>query len=99
MANFKYALRLIRSNGTLQELQVKYLYNSGKNKPEPVKFDSFPNAQNVKIAVTGNILPVDYTAPDGTPADFNAAILAEIGRFLKINIKVFRKRAFIITNG
>ncbi len=86
--NFNYALRLMSKNGTLQELQVKYLSNPGKNEPEPVKFDSFPNAQKVKIAVTGDLPPVDYTAPDGTPAGFNAAILAEIGRLLKINIEI-----------
>ena len=78
----------MRRNGTLQELQEKYLSNPGKNEPEPVKFDLFPNAQKVIFAVTGDIPPIDYTAPDGTPAGFNAAILAEIGRLLKINIEI-----------
>ncbi|MBQ7577653.1 MAG: transporter substrate-binding domain-containing protein [Synergistaceae bacterium] len=86
--NFNYALRLMRRNGTLQDLQAKYLYNPGKIEPEPVKFDLFPNAQKVKFAVTGDIPPIDYTAPDGTPAGFNAALLAEIGRLLKINIEI-----------
>ena len=31
--------------------------------------------------------PIDYIAPDGTPAGYNTAILSEIGRRLKVNIK------------
>ena len=91
--NFNYALRLLRQNGTLQNLQDKYLANPGKNTPESIKFDSFPNAQKVIFAVTGDIPPIDYTAPDGTPAGFNAAILAEIGRLLKINIEIINVQA------
>ena len=53
-----------------------------------VKFDSFPDAPTVKIAVTGDIPPIDYVAPDGKAAGFNAVILAEIGRRMEINIEL-----------
>ena len=91
--NFNYALGLMSRNGTLQALREKYLSNPGKNTPEEIKFDSFPNAEKIKIAVTGDIPPIDYTAPDGTPAGFNAALLAEIGRLLKINIEIVNTNA------
>ncbi|MBQ6774465.1 MAG: transporter substrate-binding domain-containing protein [Synergistaceae bacterium] len=47
-----------------------------------------PEAPTIKIAVTGDIPPIDYVAPDGNAAGFNAVILAEIGRRLKINIEL-----------
>lgn len=32
--------------------------------------------------------PLDYIAPDGTPAGFNTALLAEIGKRLKVNVEL-----------
>ena len=86
--NFNYTLRNMRKDGTLEELLTKYLYNPGKIESEAVKLESFPNADTVKIAVTGDMPPIDYVAPNGNLAGFNAAILAEIGRRLKINIEI-----------
>ena len=69
-------------------IQEKYLLNPGADELESVKFDSFPNAPTIKIAVTGDVPPIDYVAPDGKAAGFNVAILAEIGRKMKINIEL-----------
>ncbi len=85
--NFNTAIRSMRKDGTLSELATKYCANPGKDSPEAVKFDTFPNAETVRVAVTGDFPPMDYVAADGTPAGFSTAVLAEIGRRLKINIK------------
>ena len=63
---------------------------NGNNDPSvaSVKFDFFPGAETVRIAVTGDMPPLDYIAPDGRPAGFNTALLAEIGRRLKINVEL-----------
>ena len=37
---------------------------------------------------TGALLPMDYVAADGTPAGFNTAILAELGKRLNVNIEL-----------
>lgn len=85
---FNNALAFMKQDGTLEELQAKYLSHPGKYEFESVKFDSFPDAPTIKIAVTGDIPPIDYVAPDGKAAGFNAVILAEIGRRMKINIEL-----------
>ena len=56
-------------------------------------FEKFPDAETVKIAVTGDMPPIDYIAADGTPAGFNTALLAEIGKRLKVNIELLSVNA------
>ena len=53
-----------------------------------VAFEKFEGAETIKVAVTGDLPPIDYVAADGTPAGFNTAILAEIGKRLKVNIEL-----------
>lgn len=84
---FNTAIRNMRKDGTLNDLVEKYCATPGKDEPEAVKFDEFPRAETVRVAVTGDMPPMDYVAADGTPAGFSTAVLAEIGRRLKVNIK------------
>lgn len=86
-SNFNTALSNMRKDGTLSELVAKYCANPGQDSPETVKFDTFSDAQTVRVAITGDFPPMDYVAVDGTPAGFSTAVLAEIGRRLKLNIK------------
>ena len=85
---FNDALSEMRKDETLRKLQEEYLSYPGKTEPKPVKFEAFPEAETIKIAVTGDLPPLDYTSEDGEAAGFNTAILAEIGRRLKVNITV-----------
>ena len=57
-----------------------------KKENEAIKFERFKGAPTVRVAITGDLPPVDYIAEDGMPAGYNAAVLAEIGRRLKVNI-------------
>ena len=84
---FNEAIKEMTADKTILFLKAQYVMDANEN-PEPVKFDFFPDAETVKIAVTGDMPPLDYVAPDGTPAGFNTALLAEIGRRLKINIEL-----------
>lgn len=84
---FNTAIRSMRKDGTLDELTRKYCADPGKDSPEAVKFEEFPKAETVRVAVTGDIPPMDYVSANGEPAGFSTAVLAEIGRRLKINIK------------
>ncbi len=88
--NFNTALRSMKKDGTLDDLLHQYCANPGKDSPESVKFEEFPKADTVRVAVTGDLPPVDYVAADGTPAGFSTAVLAEIGRRLKVNIKLIQ---------
>lgn len=86
--SFNKALRAIKLDGTLDELCAKYIDNPSVNDPEPVKFASFKDSRTLKVAVTGDVPPIDFTAADGTAAGFNTAILAEIGKRIECNIEI-----------
>ena len=86
---FNNAINAANEDGTVLLLKAKY---TGKNVKQdelkPITFEKFPDAETVKIAITGDIPPIDYIDADGTPAGFNTAMLAEIARRLKINIEL-----------
>ena len=85
---FNSALAGMRQDGTLDALRLKYCGRPGHSKMDSVKIENFPDAETVRVAVTGDVPPLDFVAADGEAAGFNTAILAEIGKRLKINIKL-----------
>ncbi len=86
---FNETLMSMKADGSLQTLVAKYIYEPGVDEPEPVKFEKFENVDKVvRVAVTGDLPPVDLIKADGTPAGFNTAVLAEIARRLKINVEL-----------
>ena len=89
------ALDAMKLDGTLAILQAKYIIDPDPEDPEPVKFRKFENVdKKIKVAVTGDLPPIDFVAPDGTPAGFNTAVLAELGRRLNINIETVNIEEF-----
>ena len=54
----------------------------------PIQMPVIEGAETVKVAVTGALPPMDYVAPDGTPAGFNTALLAEISNRIGKNIEL-----------
>ncbi|MBR0035280.1 MAG: transporter substrate-binding domain-containing protein [Synergistaceae bacterium] len=89
---FNAAIKAMNEDDTLLLLKAKYI-DYAKDDLAPITFESFPDAETVKIAVTGDLPPLDYIAADGTPAGFNTALLAEIGRRLKVNIELLNVNA------
>ena len=85
---FNEALKQLKSSWILSGIESMYISSAGINDPEPVKFAKFDNADKIRVAVTGDLPPIDYIAPDGTPAGFNTAVLAETAKFLKINVEL-----------
>ena len=55
---------------------------------KPVQMPVIDGAETIKVAVTGALPPMDYVAPDGTPAGFNTALLAEISQRIGKNIEL-----------
>ena len=82
------AIAELKSNGTLTRLIDDYIHNYSKNMDRNIEFAKFPGAETVKFALTGDLPPIDFVAADDTPAGFNVALLAEIGKLLKINIDI-----------
>lgn len=87
---FNEALSIIKQDGMMDKLHAKYLVNAGAKAPEVVKFPSFPDGETIKVAVTGDLPPLDYTAADGKAAGYNTAILAEIGKHLGCNMEILQ---------
>ena len=84
--SFDKALIEMKEDGTLAALQSTYLTDLETLTTEPVNFKKFEDARTVKIAVTGDLPPIDMVTENGTPAGFSTALLAEIGRRLHLNI-------------
>ena len=98
---FNKALAEMKRDGTLITLQGKYILGANTamleerfitdhntSVPNPVVFRKFDDAPEIKAAVTGDMPPIDYIAPDGSANGFNAAILAEIAGRLGMNVKL-----------
>ena len=87
---FNEALRIIKQVGRLDKLYAKYLVKPGRKDPEVVNFPLFPDGETIKVAVTGDLPPLDYMTPDGKAAGFNTALLAEIGKHLGCSIEIMQ---------
>ena len=85
---FNEALRSLRDDWTLSVLEGIYIASQRVDDPEPVKFAEIDDAPTIRVAVTGDLPPIDLIAADGTPAGFNTAVLAEIGARINRNIQI-----------
>ena len=85
---FNTAINAMKEDGTLAKLEKKYITDMGASEPEQAKFQEFKGAATIKVAVTGDLPPIDFIAADGTPAGYNTAVMAEIGKRLKKNIRL-----------
>ena len=78
----------IKADGTLDKLIKTYINDVNKNDPPAIKIEHFDDADTIKVAVTGDLPPLDLYLADGTPAGFNTALLAEMGKRLHKNVEV-----------
>ena len=85
---FDSAISAMKKDGTLMSLENKYINELSVNELSNIKFQEFKGAPTIKVAVTGDLPPIDYIAADGEPTGYNTAILAEIGKRLKKNIRL-----------
>ena len=83
---FNRAIQDMEEDWTLPEIQGTYIYTTDRMKP--VTFEKFDGAETVKVAVTGDMPPIDFVDAAGHPSGFNTALLAEIGKRLKVNIEL-----------
>ena len=83
--NINNAIASMKEDGTLKELQEKYLNSA--NIP-PVEIKKFNTAESIKVAVTGDLPPIDFVEADGTPVGFNVAIMAEVSKRLGKNFEL-----------
>lgn len=86
---FNKAIDEMKEDGTLDRLEDEQI-NAAVDGREivPVEMPSIDGAETVRVAITGLLPPMDYIAPDGTPAGYNTAVLAEISKRIGKNIEL-----------
>ena len=86
---FNEAIQSMEEDGKLYDLIAEQITTAVAGEEiEPVIIDKIDGAETIKVAVTGDLPPMDYIAADGTPAGFNTAVLAEISRRIGKNIEL-----------
>lgn len=88
-ADLDKVIKDMKADGTLDKLTKQYITDlKAGQEPPAVKLPFQPGEVPLRIAVTGDLPPLDFVKADGTAAGFNTAILAEIGNRLHRSIEV-----------
>ncbi|MBE8953933.1 MAG: transporter substrate-binding domain-containing protein, partial [Quinella sp. 1Q7] len=75
----------MKTDGTLDKLVAEYITNVKPDDIPTVEIPMIDGAETIKVGVTGDLPPLDLILADGSPAGFNTAMLAEIGKRLNRN--------------
>ena len=86
--SFDLAIKELEVSGKLKELTKTYINDLKGNDPPAVEMPHFDGAETIKIAVTGDLPPLDLVTSDGKPAGFNTALLAEISSLIEKNFEL-----------
>ena len=82
------AINDMRADGTLARMIQDNIVNLGTEDPKAAELPKFDDAETMKIAITGDLPPMDCILADGTPAGFNTAFLAELAKRTHKNIEL-----------
>ena len=83
------AIKIIENDGTLADLCKTYILEvKGDVEPPAVELPKFDGADTIKVAVTGDLPPLDLVRADGSPAGFSTAVLAEVAKHMHKNIEL-----------
>ena len=72
----------------LEALTEKYITGAINGEIPSVELPVIEGAETIRVAVTGDLPPMDYVSADGQAAGFNVAILAEISARTGRNIEL-----------
>lgn len=78
----------MKADGTLDKLIQTYITDAKPDNIPAVEIPMTDGADTIKVGITGDLPPLDLILADGTPAGFNTAILAEIGKRLGRNVQI-----------
>lgn len=81
----------MQNDGTLDRLTKEYITDiNTETDPPAVALPHFDSAETIKVAVTGDLPPLDFVSTNGKPEGFNTAVLAEIGNRMLKNIELIQ---------
>ena len=78
----------LKADGTLDELIEKELKAYINTDPEAKELPHFDGAKTIKVAVTGDLPPMDFVTAYGKAAGFNIALLTEIANRAQVNFEL-----------
>jgi polar amino acid transport system substrate-binding protein len=81
-------IKQLKENGTLAKLIEEDLKAYITTDPTPAELPKFDGAKTYKIAVTGDLPPMDFVTVDGKAAGFNVALLTEIANIAQVNFEI-----------
>jgi polar amino acid transport system substrate-binding protein len=81
-------IKQLKENGTLAKLIEEDLKAYIASDPTPAELPKFEGAKTYKIAVTGDLPPMDFVTVDGKAAGFNVALLTEIANIAQVNFEI-----------
>lgn len=88
-AELDKAIKDMTADGTLNKLVKTYITDLKKGEEPPaVPIGKIAGAPTLKVAVTGDLPPLDLVLADGKPAGFNTAVLSEISKRIGKNIEI-----------
>ena len=85
---FDDAILKLTADGTLAKLAKTYIDDANLNDLPAVEMPHFDGAQTIKVAVTGDLPPLDFVSADGKPAGFNTAVLSAISQLVGKNFEL-----------
>ena len=85
---FDAAILKLTAEGTLKQLVQTYITDADYNALPAIEMPTFDGAPTIKIAVTGDLPPLDFVTADGKPAGFNTAMLAEVSKLIGKNFEL-----------
>lgn len=81
-------IKQLKADGTLDKLIEEDLKAYITSDPTPAELPKFDGAKTYKIAVTGDMPPMDFVTADGKAAGFNVALLSEIANIAQVNFEL-----------
>lgn len=82
------AIKQLKADGTLDNLIENQLKTYISTDPVPAELPKFEGAPTYRIAVTGDLPPMDFATADGKAAGFNVALLTEIANIAQVNFEL-----------
>jgi len=82
------ALEELKQAGVLDALIDTWLSDEAmKQDPVPEELTVIPDAETIRVGISGTLAPMDYATADGKPGGFNVALFGEISKILGKNVE------------
>lgn len=82
------AILALKQDGRLDQLVETYINSPDGIQNTDITIPEFEGADTIRVAVTGDVPPLDYVTVDGKPAGFNVALLAAIAEQTGVNMEI-----------